>query len=182
MKKIVGILGLFVVVCLLTAIASDSFLTGYNIENVVRRTALFGILSIGAAFVIITSGIDLSIGSIICLTGCLLPWLLAEQDMSPWLAVPLLIILSIGIGLAHGWLITKLKLQPFVVTLCGLLLYRGVTRGVVADTSQGFGSQYEGLKWLGGGSVPLPWTDFGIPAPCVLLIIVAVLSAGRCPK
>ena len=177
MKKIVGILGLFVVVCLLTAIASDSFLTGYNIENVVRRTALFGILSIGAAFVIITSGIDLSIGSIVCLTGCMLPWLLVEQGMSPWVALPLLVILSVGIGFAHGWVITKLKLQPFVVTLCGLLLYRGVSRGIVADQSQGFRGEYEGLKWLAQGSVPLPGTEFGIPMPCVILVVVAALAA-----
>jgi ribose transport system permease protein len=176
-KKILGILGLLVVVCLLTTLVSDRFLTAYNVENVVRRTALFGILSIGAAFVIITSGIDLSIGSIVCLTGCMLPWLLVGQDMSPWLALPLLAVLSVGIGFAHGWFITKLKLQPFVVTLCGLLLYRGATRGIVADQSQGFRGEYEGLKWLAQGSVPLPGTDFGIPMPCVLLVVVALLAA-----
>lgn len=177
MKKVFGILGLLVLVCVITAIASEYFLVGRNIENVVRRTALFGIISIGAAFVITTSGIDLSIGSVICLTGCLLPWLLTEQSMSPWLVLPLLVILSVGIGLMHGLLITKLKLQPFVVTLCGLLLYRGVTRGVVADTSQGFGSLFEGLKWWGGGSVSLPGIDFGIPTPCILLVVVASLAA-----
>ncbi len=177
MKKIIGILGLLLVVCLVTTIASEHFLTGRNIENVVRRTALFGIISIGAAFVIVTSGIDLSIGSIICLTGCLLPWLLVEQGMSPWVVLPLLALLSVGIGIAHGWFITKLKLQPFVVTLCGLLLYRGATRGIVADQSQGFKGGYESLKWLAQGSLPLPFTDAGLPMPCVLLLLVAGLSA-----
>jgi len=79
MKKILGILGLLIAVCVVTAVLSDSFLTGYNLENLVRRSALFGILSIGVAFVIITGGIDLSIGSVVCLSGCALPWLLSVQ-------------------------------------------------------------------------------------------------------
>ena len=79
MKKIQGIFLILVVVVVLTAIMSEAFLGSYNLENVLRRTALFGIISIGVAFVIITGGIDLSIGSVICLVGCGLPWLLVEQ-------------------------------------------------------------------------------------------------------
>ena len=74
--KIIGILSLLAVVFIYTALASDNFLKLGNLENVVHRTALFGILSIGVAFVIITGGIDLSIGSVVCLVGVLLPWLL----------------------------------------------------------------------------------------------------------
>ncbi|SVB57715.1 uncharacterized protein METZ01_LOCUS210569, partial [marine metagenome] len=55
----------------------ESFLTGNNIENLLRRTAMYGVLGIGVAFVIITAGIDLSIGSIVCLSGCLLTILLS---------------------------------------------------------------------------------------------------------
>ena len=66
-NKILGIIGLLAVVCLYTALASDNFLKVGNLENIVHRTALFGILSIGVAFVIITGGIDLSIGSVVCL-------------------------------------------------------------------------------------------------------------------
>ena len=80
MRKIAGIIGLLVVICVLTALLNDRFLTAYNIENVIRRSALFGIISIGAGFVIITAGIDLSIGSLVCLSGVFLrasplPWL-----------------------------------------------------------------------------------------------------------
>ena len=70
MKKILGIFGLLAVVILATAIMTDAFLTPYNLENLIRRTSLFGIISVGVAFVIITGGIDLSIGSVICLIGC----------------------------------------------------------------------------------------------------------------
>ena len=81
--KILGILGLLAVICIYTALRSDQFLTAGNIEKIVHRTALFGILGVGVAFVIITGGIDLSIGSMVCLVGVLLPFLLTQYHWSP---------------------------------------------------------------------------------------------------
>ena len=178
MKKILGILGLLLFVCIVTAIANERFLSSGNIQNVVRRSALFGIISIGAGFVIITSGIDLSIGSVICLVGVMMPWLLTEHGWSPWVAIPALLGGSALIGLGHGLLITRLKLQPFVVTLCGLLLYRGLTRGVVRDRAQGFRGDYEGLQQMAQGAIPIPGMDFALPMPCVILIVVALAAAA----
>ena len=80
LKKTLGITLLLAVICVITACLSDSFLSGYNLENLFRRTALFGIISIGVAFVIVTGGIDLSVGSVICRVGCGLPWLLTRQQ------------------------------------------------------------------------------------------------------
>ena len=177
MKKILGILGLLIFICVVTALMSDRFLTQYNIENLIRRTALFGIISIGAAFVIITSGIDLSIGSVICLIGCLVPHLLIEHELS--IAATLAIVggISLLIGLTHGLLITKMKLQPFIVTLCGLLIYRGVTRGIVQDQTQGFKGGFESLRFLSQGQLSIPGVEFGIPIPCLILLVGAVASA-----
>jgi len=176
MKKILGIFGLLVFICVVTALMSDRFLTEFNIENLLRRSALFGILSIGAAFAIITSGIDLSIGSVVCLVGCLLPWMLVEHGISaPW-ALVIVTAMSLAVGLAHGLLITKLNLQPFIVTLCGLLFYRGLTRGLVQDQTQGFGGEYKMLRELSQGKIPLPGTDFGIPMPCLILALVAIVA------
>ena len=178
MKKILGISALLAVVCIATAIASDSFLTGYNLENLVRRTALFGIIGIGVAFVIVTGGIDLSIGSVVCLVGCGLPWLLSTHHWSLPAALLTVAALSLGIGLAHGLLITKLKIQPFVVTLCGLLLYRGVARGFTNDQTVGFGANFKNLRALATGQIPIPFIHgFSIPAPCIFLLVVAVLAA-----
>ena len=161
MKRTLGILGLLVAICLVTTVfANKSFPSAYNLENVIRRSALFGIISIGAAFVIMTSGIDLSIGSVICLVGCLLPWLLVEQGWSVAMALPAILLLVLTIGLTHGLLVTKMRLQPFVVTLCGLLIYRGITRWLTDDQPQGFRSQFENLKYLTQGrpfSVPVPF-------------------------
>jgi ribose transport system permease protein len=176
MNKILGILGLLIFICLATWLLSDRFLTQYNIENLIRRSALFGILSIGAAFVIITAGIDLSIGSVVCLVGCLTPWMLVEHGLSVPTTLLIVTTMSLLIGLTHGWLITKVKLQPFVVTLCGLLFYRGLTRGIVQDQTQGFKGGFQELRQLSQGQLELPGTEFGIPIPCLILLVVAVLA------
>ena len=176
MKKVLGHLGLLLFICVMTALLSDRFLTEFNVENLIRRSALFGILAIGAAFVIITGGIDLSIGSVVCLVGCLLPWMLVEHSFSVPFALVIVAVASLLIGLTHGLLITKLRLQPFVVTLCGLLFYRGLTRGVVQDQTQGFRGEFKGLRILAQGQNATAGTDFGIPYPCLILLAVMVLA------
>ena len=178
MKKTLGIFALLVAVCVVTILLSDRFLTAYNLENVIRRTALFGIISIGVAFVIITGGIDLSVGSLICLVGCGLPWLLSVKGIPLPVALAAVLGVSLLIGLSHGLLITKLRLQPFVVTLCGLLLYRGLARGLTGDQTQGFGTAHDGLRWLATGKRAVPGLGgFGVPMPCVILLFVALAAA-----
>ena len=178
LKKTLGITILLAVICIITALASDSFLSGYNVENLIRRTALFGIISIGVAFVIVTGGIDLSVGSVICLVGCGLPWLLTTQHWSLPAALVAVAAVSIGTGLFHGLIITKLRIQPFIVTLCGLLLYRGIARGFTNDQTVGFGAEFKGLRTLATGQIDIPFVHgFTLPAPCVFLLVVAIISA-----
>lgn len=167
-RKVVGVFWLLVAVSFATALLNHRFLLAENIENLIRRTALFGILGIGASFVIITGGIDLSIGSVVALAGCMLPWLLVAEHWPPAVAVPLLFGVAALLGLAHGVLVTKLRLQPFVVTLCGLLLYRGTARGIAGDQTQGFGMGFESLRYLAVGS------PFSIPVP-----FLSWISEGR---
>lgn len=176
--KIIGILGLLAAVCLYTALASENFLRVGNLENIVHRTALFGILSIGVAFVIITGGIDLSIGSVVCLVGVLLPWLLVEHAWSVPASVAFVLSLGVVIGLAHGLLVTKLGLQPFVVTLCGLLIYRGIARGLTQDQSQGFGTAFKGLRSLATAKFPIFGEDgFRLPATTIIFLVIAIVAA-----
>lgn len=340
-KKIFGIFGLLVVICLFTAWqAPDSFLKAANIQNTIRWTALFGIISIGVSFVIITGGIDLSIGSVIGLTGCLLAMFLnttytpedllevtradaptrvltingdagayrpgdsiaflgqrysiesvadsaitltespstgdqvgqlvrvhdvtdlsdVEEDavrrgaqqmssrtvslsgdangirpgdriellydvglpqqfmiheidrsqdrvtvrfltrtdqrvrapdsamvtvrsqvMPTGMAILLVLLIAVGIGLIHGLLITQIKLQPFIVTLCGLLVYRGLARYITTDQEQGFGSEYADLKELAKGDSLSLMTGheyvFDIPMPFVYMTVIGVIAA-----
>lgn len=182
MKRILGIFILLIVVYIGTWIMSDlmtgrqSFLSAFNQENLLRRTALFGIIGIGVAFVIITGGIDLSIGSVICLVGVGFPWMLTEMGLPVWVALPLVILISLSIGLSHGMLVTYLKLQPFIVTLCGLLLYRGLTRGLTNDQTAGFQSDFKELRWLANGEIPIT-PGFGLPVPLIILVIIAVAAS-----
>jgi ribose transport system permease protein len=175
MKKIIGITGILVAVFVFTSLYKREFATAYNIQNIVNWTSLFAILSIGVAFVIITGGIDLSIGSTVGLVGCVLSLLLKGGKPTP-LALALVFAMVIGIGLAHGLLITKVRLQPFVVTLCGLLLYRGIARWITGDAEQGFGSQHENLRYLATGKVPFA-AGFQVPVPFFIMVGLAVVAA-----
>ena len=181
MKKLLGILILFIVVFGFTAMQNPKFVSAYNMQNLLNWTGLFGILGIGASFVIITGGIDLSIGSVVGLVGCLLPMFVINYQLPIAVAIFLVMVISALIGLAHGLLITKLELQPFVVTLCGLLIYRGVARFITADQTMGFGNELEGFRKLATGKLDVPLlteaTGFLLPVPFLILFVLMVLGA-----
>ncbi|MEZ6052084.1 MAG: hypothetical protein R3C02_11940 [Planctomycetaceae bacterium] len=152
MNKILGILLLLVFVCVGTTLLTDAFVKPFNMQNIVRHSALYGIIGVGVAMVIITGGIDLSIGSVIGLVGCLLPMLLVDRGWTVSLSLAAVMLLSLLIGLTHGLLITKMRLQPFIVTLCGLLVYRGLARWITSDQTKGFGSTFnDSLRLLAIG-------------------------------
>lgn len=181
-KKILGLAMLILVIALsATLLSRDAagnypFLSGYNLENLLARIGMFGVLSMAAAFVIVTGGIDLSIGSVVCVTGCLLPWAIRDLGLPAPLAMLLVLAIAAAIGLFHGLCVVVVRLQPFVVTLCGLLLYRGVMRAFTGDQTMGFGNSAEGLRWLATGRIPL-LPGFGLPVPLVVLVAVAVITA-----
>ena len=160
MKRELGIFLLLLTVAIVTTAFAPRFCLEYNLENLLQRTALFGILSIGVAFVIITGGIDLSIGSVVGLVGAIMPLLLFDQGWTPAATITFVLALSVGIGLLHGLLITKVGMQPFVVTLCGLLVYRGLARWLTDDRVRGFGSSLDdGLRQLATArpfEIPIP--------------------------
>jgi len=167
-RKELRILMLFVILCAIVAFMNPKFLSPANVQNTSRLIGTYGIFSIGVGIVVITGGIDLSVGSMFALLGVLLSIMLAEWHWPATLVVAVILILGAGLGWIHGLLITRLRLQPFIVTLCGLLLYRGLARYIAADSSKGFGSgkDFRWLTELATGSI------FGVPMPFVLLILV----------
>ena len=176
MKKLLGIFGLFVFIFLVSALKEPKFVSAYNLQNLIGWTSLFGVISIGVAFVIITGGIDLSIGSVVGLVGSMMAWLLTQKGWSVAGTLAAVLGVSLAIGLAHGLLITKMRLQPFVVTLCGLLLYRGLARYITDDQSQGFGSAYEGLRQIAIGKWQIT-ERFALPVSVFFLMGIAVIAA-----
>jgi ribose transport system permease protein len=120
--------GLIVLLVLFGAmtLASDEFLTGDNMANLARQVAIFGIIAVGQLLVILTAGIDLSVGSVLGLTGCVTAQLLVEGMPVP-LAIVVGLLVGVVLGLFNGSLVAYGKLPPFIVTL-GML---GIARGLV---------------------------------------------------
>ncbi|GHO90699.1 sugar ABC transporter permease [Reticulibacter mediterranei] len=162
-----GILVLLIFIAVLM-LATSSFLTWTNLDNLVRQVAVFAILSIGQLFVILTGGIDLSVGSVLGLSGGVTALLLIAK-----VPIPLAILagLAIGVftGLLNGMLVAYLKLPPFIATL-GML---GVARGLVL--------------LLTGAKTIAPLADsfnaiangffLGLPSLFWILLLVAVVAA-----
>ncbi len=140
MKKELGTFLLLVVLCVVVAILNPQFLSGANLQNMARLVGAYGIFSIGLGLIIITGGIDLSVGSVFSLLGVLLSIMLTEWHLPSVLAVLAVIAIATALGAFHGLLITRLNLQPFIVTLCGLLFYRGLARFIANDETKGFGN------------------------------------------
>jgi ribose transport system permease protein len=184
MKKVLGVLGLLLFVVIYTWLNNSDFRKAYNIYNILQRAALYGVLGIGVSFVIISGGIDLSTGSVIGLVGCMVPLLIQKRHWSGESAIAAALLVTAVIGLAHGLLITKLRLQPFVVTLCGMLIYRSLARYIAGDATLGMGEGYEDWsEWLATGRKAVPWVldsegrPYEIPTPFFILLGLAVLAA-----
>ncbi|MDI7865124.1 ABC transporter permease [Rhizobiaceae bacterium n13] len=170
-KKDMGLAVLIIVVGAAVYLRNPLFLSPINLGNTANLIGLFGLFAIGQGFVIMTGGIDLSVGSMIALLGVIFVDMIGKFGV-PWpLAILLTILLGTLLGLAHGLLITRLKMQPFVVTLCGLLIYRGIARGYTGEATAGFpfGASYPELEWLTIGR------SFGVPHSFFAMIIVAVI-------
>jgi ribose transport system permease protein len=171
MKKELGIFAMLVILCIVVTILNPLFLSVMNLQNTARLVGMFGIFSIGVGIVIITGGIDLSVGSLFALFGVLLSFMLMRWGW-PWpLAIAVILLIAIAVGVFHGFLVTKIHLQSFIVTLCGLLFYRGLARYIAEDQTLGFGycTGFETLQKLATGQV------LGVPMPFVLLIIISFI-------
>jgi ribose transport system permease protein len=166
---------LILVVGAVVAMINPRFLSPVNVANTANLVGLFGLFAIGQAFVIITGGIELSVGSVIALLGVLFVDLIANFGL-PWpMSMLLMLALGVLIGLSHGLLIVRLGMQPFIVTLCGLLIYRGVARFYTADATAGFafGQSFPTLEWLTvGRTAGVPHSFFAMLAVAAVMWVV----------
>lgn len=165
-KSLVGLLGLVIVVALL----SPSFLTVNNILNVLRQTSINAIIAAGMTFVILTGGIDLSVGSILGFSGAVAAYTLASGQ-SIVIAVALALVVGTGIGFINGVVISKGKLQPFIATLASMTILRGATLVFTDGKPITIGSEGAALTFgkIGGGSI------LGIPTPALIMIAVFIV-------
>ncbi|MEM9110427.1 MAG: ABC transporter permease [Planctomycetota bacterium] len=278
--RTLGIAALLLIVFVVTTVADPNFIGSDNLYNILRWSAFYGVLALGVAFVIITGGIDLSIGSVVALSGITLMILLqvgykdsgidltiagvdketktlqlvedmpayrnldrlavpnpggaddilltidaAQTEqlddsrsvvvrenvsrispgdvgdlqvqsrlMNPWIAVLLTLLLGTAIGLFHGLLIGYGGMQPFIITLCGLLAYRSLARIISNDEVITIGSHHGALRYLSAGQpfeIPIPFIGrigtsgdeapgflgwVPMPMPMLILLILAFIS------
>jgi ribose transport system permease protein len=178
--KILGMSLALAVMCAAIWISNPAFASESNLFNTSRQIALLGIFAIGVSFVIISGGIDLSIGSVISLAAVVVVKISASPDRGG-LALPLGVGVAVAlsaallIGLVQGLLITRAGLQPFILTLAGMLIYRGISQTVLAGGDISFGGfQSPAVRFLvetiGEGNV------LGVPSP--VIIFLAVMAAA----
>jgi ribose/xylose/arabinose/galactoside ABC-type transport system permease subunit len=176
------IVGLVVLLVVLNAWTHGDFLRPFNVSNVLKQIAVYAVLAVGQTFVIITAGIDLSVGSLIALTGVLMAGVMVGEPIA---AVGLLVAIGVGVGAGgvagavNGLPVVRFNLPPFITTLAMMLMARGLAfmysggRPIEIDNAAfnaiGGGTLFPGLGHLIG----LP----GIPAP--VLVMLAVVIAGH---
>jgi ribose/xylose/arabinose/galactoside ABC-type transport system permease subunit len=123
---LIATLATFVLICVLGGLRYDGFLSWSVMTGLLKDNAFLGICSVGMTFVILSGGIDLSVGSVIGMTSILTAVLVERLGLHPALAVPLVIACGTALGAAHGWLIREFGLPPFLVTLAGMFFARGL--------------------------------------------------------
>jgi ribose transport system permease protein len=170
-KKELGLFLLILVIGAITAAINPQFASQVNLMNLANQIGLFGLISIGVGLVIITGGVELSVGSMFALLGIIFLDLLVNHEIAWPISLVITVACGSALGSIHGLLVTRLKMQPFVVTLCGLLLYRGIARWYTADSTQGFGygDGYETLEWLMSGRT------YNVPHTFIFLLVVAAI-------
>ena len=171
LKKDLGLLVLILVVGAVVAFINPRFLSPINLSNTMNLIGLYGLFSIGVGFVIITGGIELSVGSMFALLGVIFIDLLSTYNVNWMLAFLIIVLAGLALGSLHGFLVTRMNMQPFIVTLCGLLIYRGIARFYTEDATAGFafGTSFPTLEWLVAGRT------FGIPHSFIAFIIIALI-------
>lgn len=162
-QKIAPFIGLIAIIAIIT-ILNPGFLAVSNLMNVLRQVSINALIAFGMTFVILTGGIDLSVGSILALTGALTAGMMAS-GIDPIFAMLVGLLLGAALGAINGLIIAKGKVAPFIATLATMTIYRGLT---LVYTE---GRPISGL----GDNVPFQMLGkgyfLGIPVPVVTMII-----------
>ncbi|MCY9665801.1 ABC transporter permease [Paenibacillus alginolyticus] len=163
-----GMLLILIALMILMSLLTPTFLTSSNLLNIIRQMSVVGIVAIGVTMIIITTGIDLSSGSVIALVSVVVASM-AHPGSFP-LAVIILAGLGVGVltGIINGTIIAKGKIAPFIVTLGMMTAARGVA--MLYSDGRPIGNLSDSFKFIGQGSL------FGIPVPIIIFFLIAVVS------
>lgn len=145
----------------------EAFLTTENVLNVLRQNSMLGLVALGMTFVILSGGVDLSVGALLAVGGVTAARLSGHGSL---VAIIAGVAASAALGLVNGLTIAKGRMPPFVATLAMMIAARGALLGLSGDDSIPLASSASAFHWLGRGAVA------SIPAPIVLLVLAYVLG------
>lgn len=164
-----GIYLAFLIICLVLAFSTPRFFTVSNLLTIGNQVSINALLAFGVTFVIITGGIDLSLGSMVAVTGVVAATF-AHPDTYP-VIVPIVIGLGAGLGIGafNGFVVTKSKVPPFIVTLGTMTIGRGLA--LILSKGRPVSNLSDSFNFIGGGNV------LGIPFPIVILIVAFIVCS-----
>ncbi|MGD0004514.1 MAG: ABC transporter permease [Anaerolineaceae bacterium] len=161
-----------IVLFIVFSIVAKNFFTLRNVLSLALQTSTITLMGIGVTFAIITGGIDLSIGSVVALTGTVAV-MVAIAGVPIWLSMIVGLLVGGFCGLLNGLMVTRLKLPPFIATLGMMMVARGVALTI---TNAGAYPAPEGFGTLGNGSIFRTGANFpGIPYPVIIMIAIALI-------
>lgn len=165
------LLGLLVLLCVILSFATPNFMTEKNISNLMRQGSMIAILAVGQTFVIITAGIDLSVGAVVGFSTVIIALLLQAGVPVP-LAILITLLVGLGIGMFHGFGITRMGLPPFIITLATLTSLRGIgllmTNGATISIQNDDFTAFATMSFL---SIPsLFWMVLLVAIPAYVLL------------
>jgi ribose transport system permease protein len=163
-----GALVLLVLVCVIATARYEAFLTPENLINVLRQNSMLGIVALGMTFVILTGGIDLSVGSLLAVAGVIAASL---ADRGIGVAVIAAVAATTVLGLVNGAVIAKARIQPFIVTLAMMIAARGIALAFTNEQNVRVPATATDFAWLGQGMIG----DF-LPVPILILLIAYAIG------
>ncbi len=176
--KEMGVMLALVVLAILMSFLSPYFFTSQNIFNVLRSISTIGIMSIGMTMIIVTGGIDLSVGSMLAAGAMFTARLMSYYGVNPWISVLGGVGLGILMGLTNGLIITKIKINPFITTLGMLSVARGITyllaTGLQGTVASNIPMRDAGVNYLGAGVIGAMQFPFPVIEMTVMVVIASI--------
>ena len=158
--------GSLIILIIFFSITSSTFLSIDNFLSIALQTAVIGIVALGSTFVIITSGIDLSVGAIVAFSGVMMGFAM-QAGMPTFISILIGLLSGVALGVAIGLFITKAKLPPFIVTLGFMMMVRGLV--LALTNGMPISGLNDGFDKLAAGTI------LKIPYPVIFLIVLAVV-------
>ena len=164
-----GLIVIIAVLCVVMSFASEFFLTWENMRAMLLSFAIEGIVVVGMTVLLIVGGIDLAVGSVVCLSMVIVGALFLH-GFDPWTASVIAVVASAGIGLCMGLCVTKIGLSHFIASLAFMVIARGLSLAITQGTPQSLFSLPAEFKLIGQGTI------YGLPVVIIIFGLIVVVS------